>query len=103
MKKGQVYEGIIEKVDFPNKGIIIVENLHPATKLQLTKYGTIPVSKNAQEIKLEIRDYYQNKNIIHGTMLDFEFNNDIKICLDKTREIIIHELSKEWSGEICII
>ena len=26
MKKGQVYEGIIEKVEFPNRGIVSVEN-----------------------------------------------------------------------------
>ena len=25
MKKGQVYEGLIEKVEFPNKGIVSVE------------------------------------------------------------------------------
>ena len=25
MKKGQVYEGIVEKIEFPNKGIVIVE------------------------------------------------------------------------------
>ena len=25
MKKGEIYEGIIEKVDFPNKGIVEVE------------------------------------------------------------------------------
>ncbi len=25
MKKGQVYEGIVEKIDFPNKGIVILE------------------------------------------------------------------------------
>ena len=25
MKKGQVYEGVIEKVEFPNKGIVSVE------------------------------------------------------------------------------
>lgn len=25
MKKGQVYEGIVERIDFPNKGIVIVE------------------------------------------------------------------------------
>ncbi len=25
MKKGQVYEGFIEKVEFPNKGIVSVE------------------------------------------------------------------------------
>ena len=26
MKKGEIYEGIIEKIDFPNKGRIRVEN-----------------------------------------------------------------------------
>lgn len=26
MKKGEIYEGIIEKVDFPNKGYVLVEN-----------------------------------------------------------------------------
>ena len=25
MKKGQTYTGIVERVDFPNKGIIIIE------------------------------------------------------------------------------
>lgn len=26
MKKGEIYEGVIEKVDFPNKGYVFVEN-----------------------------------------------------------------------------
>ena len=26
MKKGQVYEGIVEKVDFPNKGIVKIDD-----------------------------------------------------------------------------
>ena len=26
MKKGEIYEGIIEKVDFPNKGYVILED-----------------------------------------------------------------------------
>ena len=25
MKKGQVYEGIVERIDFPNKGIVMLE------------------------------------------------------------------------------
>ena len=25
MKKGQVYEGYVERVDFPNKGIVVCE------------------------------------------------------------------------------
>lgn len=83
--------------------IIIIEDLQPTIKLHLTKYGTIPVSKNAQEIKAKIRYLYQNNNIIHGTMLDFEFNNDIKICLNKTRDEFIKKSSDKWSGEICKI
>ena len=43
MKKGQVYEGIIEKVEFPNKGIVpvpeedrnvIVKNGIPGQKIR---------------------------------------------------------------------
>ena len=26
MKKGEIYEGIIEKVDFPNKGYVMVDD-----------------------------------------------------------------------------
>ena len=26
MKKGEIYEGVIEKVDFPNKGIVMVND-----------------------------------------------------------------------------
>ena len=25
MKKGQVYEGIVERIEFPNKGIVLIE------------------------------------------------------------------------------
>ena len=25
MKKGEIYEGVIEKVDFPNKGIVNID------------------------------------------------------------------------------
>ena len=29
MKKGEIYEGVIEKVDFPNKGIVITDKKLP--------------------------------------------------------------------------
>ena len=42
MKKGQVYEGVVERVDFPNKGIVrvgeetcIVKNSLPGQKISL--------------------------------------------------------------------
>ena len=41
MKKGQVYEGIVERVDFPNKGIVkvgedtcVVKNSLPGQKIR---------------------------------------------------------------------
>ena len=53
MKKGQVYEGLIEKVEFPNKGIIpmedrrvCVKNTLPGQKvrfvLQKLRKGNLP-------------------------------------------------------------
>ena len=41
MKKGEIYEGIVEKIDFPNKGIlmidgerVVVKNAVPGQKIQ---------------------------------------------------------------------
>ena len=34
MKKGQIYEGIIEKVNFPNKAIITVIDNHTVEKTE---------------------------------------------------------------------
>ena len=43
MKKGQVYDGIVERVDFPNKGVVktgegtvIVKNSLPGQKIKLS-------------------------------------------------------------------
>ena len=40
MKKGQVYEGVVERIDFPNKGIVkvgedvcVVKNALPGQKV----------------------------------------------------------------------
>ena len=42
MKKGQVYEGVVERIDFPNKGIVkvgedvcVVKNALPWTESNL--------------------------------------------------------------------
>ena len=32
MKKGEIYEGIVEKTEFPNKGIVTVEDRRVAVK-----------------------------------------------------------------------
>lgn len=36
MKKGQIYEGIVEKIDFPNKGIVIIEDNKVVVKNGIT-------------------------------------------------------------------
>ena len=39
MKKGQIYEGIIEKVEFPNKGIVVVEGEEKKVLVKNIQYG----------------------------------------------------------------
>ena len=41
MKKGQIFEGIIERVDFPNKGIVYV----PEAEKYVTVKNGIPGQK----------------------------------------------------------
>lgn len=52
MKKGQVYEGVIESVEFPNKGIVnvsqedrrvIVKNGVPGQKVRFSVKNTIKI------------------------------------------------------------
>ena len=83
--------------------IIVVEDIEPISKLYLTKYGKILVNKHAQEIKTEIRTSFKGKNIIHGTMTDFEFENDIKICLNCTQDEFFKKNKTEWDGDVCKI
>lgn len=83
--------------------IILVEDISPISKLYLTKYGNILVSKHAQEIKAEIRDFFKGKNLIHGTMVDFELKNDLEVCLNCTKEDYLRENKTEWDGNICKI
>lgn len=61
MKKGQVYEGIIEKVEFPNKGIIQLENkkiiIKDTLKGQKIRFLIQKVRKDRAEARLlEILD-----------------------------------------------
>ena len=56
MKKGQVYEGIVERVDFPNKGIVkaeestcVVKNSLPGQKV---RFGVNKVRKGKAEARL---------------------------------------------------
>lgn len=81
--------------------IIIVVDTCPFLKQYPTKYGVIPVNKQAQEVKAAIRNFLNNGNAIHGTMTDFEFRNDVKVCLDCNEQEFLDKSEKEWSGHIC--
>ena len=83
--------------------IIIVEDTEPLSKLYPTKYGKIFVNKHAQEIKTEIRTSFKGKNLIHGAMTDFEFENDIQICLNCTQDEFLKKNKTEWDGDVCKI
>ena len=48
MKKGQMCEGIVEKVKFPNKGIVKVEDS------EVTVKNTIPGQKNEKEKQRDV-------------------------------------------------
>ena len=56
MKKGQVYEGIVERVDFPNKGIVKVGEETVVVKMSLpgqkVKLGVNKVRKGKAEGRL---------------------------------------------------
>ena len=56
MKKGQIYEGIIERVDFPNKGMIYipeeekyvtVKNGIPGQKVRSVSYTHLTLPTNS--------------------------------------------------------
>ena len=60
MKKGQIVEGIVERVDFPNKGTVIVEE--KAENGEITKHrvevkGVIP----GQKVRLSIKKARKGK------------------------------------------
>lgn len=83
--------------------IILVEDITPLSKLYPTKYGIIEVSKHAQEIKSEIRMHLNGNKSIHGTMTDFEFINDINVCLNYTEQDIQNLYKTDWNKKICKI
>lgn len=58
MKKGQIYEGIVEKVDFPNKGMIPVEGVRVCVK------NTLP----GQKVRFAVQK--QRKGKCEGRLLE---------------------------------
>ena len=58
MKKGEIYEGVIERVIFPNKGIVRVEEETVIVKNGIT----------GQKIRFQIQK--KRKNRMEGRLLD---------------------------------
>ena len=54
MKKGQIVEGIVEHVDFPNKGVVLIEETNEAGERETHRVevkGVIPGQKVRVSIK----------------------------------------------------
>ena len=85
----------IEECGYGEVCVFIIEDALNIPKKYLTKYGVIPVNKYAQEIKQQIRNSFNNQNLIHGTMTDFEFENDILVCLGCTKDTFWNNIQKE--------
>ena len=67
MKKGEIREGIVEAVKFPNKGLV---RLFPEAKEHRTKESAAAaLSEEAPAVKNEGVEYVTVKNVIPGQKL----------------------------------
>lgn len=58
MKKGEIYEGVIEKVDFPNKGYVciddqkvLIKNGIPGQKVRFMIQKNVPAEHRDESLK----------------------------------------------------
>lgn len=100
------YSDALHKVNicgFGKINIILVQDSTVEELVILTKYGYIPVHKNAYEAKRLIRSEIGCDALFHGTMTDFEFVHDYFACFHKNANISIFKLFKSWDGKIEVI
>ena len=64
MKKGQIFEGIIETVEFPNKGIVRVQEADGAESVRIIVKNGMP----GQKIRFQINK--KRKNRCEGRLLE---------------------------------
>ncbi len=117
MKKGQVYEGIVERVDFPNKGVVrvgedtvIVKNSLPGQKVKL---GINKVRKGKAEGRLlevieksplECGRTCSHFGICGGcTYLSFPYEEQLRIKESQVKRLLDQALSNQekpyvWEG-----
>ena len=76
MKKGQIYTGIVERVDFPNKGIVIIENEQNGDEIKKVKCvvkNTLP----GQKVTFMVNKLKKGK--AEGRLLNIEENSEMEI------------------------
>lgn len=117
MKKGQVYEGIVERVDFPNKGVVrvgeetcIVKNSLPGQKIKL---GVNKVRKGKAEARLlevmepsplETGNPCSHFGLCGGcTYLSLSYEEQLKIKEEQVKKLLDGVLSGQekpyiWEG-----
>jgi len=117
MKKGQVYEGIVERVDFPNKGIVrvgedtvVVKNSLPGQKV---KVGINKVRKGKAEGRLlevieksplECGRTCSHFGVCGGcTYLSFPYEEQLRIKEEQVKRLLTPVLNRqkesyEWEG-----
>lgn len=117
MKKGQVYEGIVERVDFPNKGIVrvgeetaIVKNSLPGQKIKL---GVNKVRKGKAEARLlevmersplETGQPCSHFGVCGGcTYLSLPYEEQLRIKGEQVKKLLDNVLDKQekpylWEG-----
>lgn len=117
MKKGQVYEAIVERVDFPNKGvvntgegIVIVKNSLPGQKVKL---GVSKVRNGKAEGRLlevieksplETEDPCSHFDVCGGcTYLTLQYEKQLEIKREQVKKLLDGVLSRQeqpwvWEG-----
>ena len=68
MKKGEIYEGIVEKIDFPNKGLVCVDGIRVIVK------NAIPGQK------IRFRIHKKRKDRCEGILLEVLENSPMEVC-----------------------
>lgn len=81
MKKGQIFEGIIERVDFPNKGLVKVEE-----EGKDARYVTVKNAVPGQKVRFIINKF--KKGNAEGRLLEVLENSSLKSAMSLDHRII---------------
>ena len=112
MKKGQVYEGVVERVDFPNKGIVITEEgscvVKNALPGQKVTFGVNKVRKGKAEGRLleileksplETESPCPHFGICGGcTYISLPYEEQLKIKEEQVKKLLDSVLCKQENG-----